>query len=253
MQTTTDAPTSRPDDRAGAWWAPAREDRHRQACARVVLAVPGVTVSHASAAALHGLPVPVRLGAVEVTRVVHRWRPGVRGALVRVVRRPPGAVVLGGVPVTSVARTVVDVARTRPSPVALTVADAALRAGLVSAEELDEEVDRAGAGPGVRAARRVVAHADGRSRSPEESVSRARLLEAGVALPVLHPSPTDAGPGVAFWWPRHGAAGRLVPAGHAARGHPWTVEGRVRVVAWTWADALAGAPVVARLGAAGVR
>jgi hypothetical protein len=59
-----------------------------------------------------------------------------------------------GVLVTSVARTVVDLARSVPFEEAVVVADAALAGGLVDRAELEQAVRRAQRWPGVPAARR---------------------------------------------------------------------------------------------------
>lgn len=80
--------------------------------------------------------------------------------------------------VTSPLRTVLDCARTLPFDEALAVADSALRSRRVSREELR----RAGPGlrgPGARAARRVIRHANGKAANPLESVIRALAIEEG--------------------------------------------------------------------------
>ena len=75
-----------------------------------------------------------------------------------------------GMPATSVARTVVDVARRMPFEAAVAVADAALRsAGKSEAAiaacraQLEAATRRAKGWPGVPAARQVLAFANGRS------------------------------------------------------------------------------------------
>jgi very-short-patch-repair endonuclease len=81
--------------------------------------------------------------------------------------------------VTTPLRTVLDCARSLPFDEALTVADSALRSGLVTREDLDG-IDVRGAG--AAAVRRVLAHADGRAANPFESVLRALCIEAGLAV-----------------------------------------------------------------------
>jgi hypothetical protein len=164
--------------------------RHRHLLAvRATLAglrVPAV-LSHASAAALHGLPLwGVPLRQVHVTR-----RPQARSADERrlrshVARLADGdVVVVDGTVVTSVARTVVDVARWLPFPVALAVADAALAADATTPGELMAVLDAAQGTRGTRSARRVLRAADRRSESVGESRSRALLINAGLPLPDL--------------------------------------------------------------------
>ena len=144
-------------------------------------------VSHGSAAALHGLPLwRVPLAQVQVTR-----RPPARSAdegrlHTYVARlRPEDVVVLGGLAVTSVSRTVVDLARAMPFDAALVVADAALASGATTPDALLAVLTAAAGTRGSRSARRVVAAADWRSESVGESRSRAVLIEAGLPLPDL--------------------------------------------------------------------
>lgn len=165
-----------------------RRDRHVLAVHATVAALPRpAVVSHASAAALHGLPLwGLSLDRVEITR-----HPPARSDLgtrlrSRVARLPAADVVpVGDLVVTSVARTVVDIARAAPFQPALVVADAALRAELVTSAELAGCVDEQAGIPGARRARRVVTEADGRSGSVGESRSRAVMLTMGLPMPDL--------------------------------------------------------------------
>ena len=91
---------------------------------------------------------------------------------------------VGGVLVTTLARTVVDLARTRPFAFAVVSADAALARGC-SREELDEVLASCRRFPGTRSARRVIAFADARSESALESLGRARFDEQGLPPPAL--------------------------------------------------------------------
>jgi hypothetical protein len=143
-------------------------------------------LSHSSAVALHGLPLwGVPLDRVHVTR-----RPPARsevGTRLRshVARLPEQHItVVGPYPVTTVARTVVDLAACLPFAPALTVADAALRAG-TPPEELRTALELVAGTRGARAARRVIEAADGRSESVGESRSRALMLELGLPRPDL--------------------------------------------------------------------
>ena len=81
--------------------------------------------------------------------------------------------------VTGLARTVVDLARTLPFPEAVATADAGLRLGL-ERPMLEEALGQASRRPGVGAARRAVAFADGRSESVGESFSRVTLHRCGL-------------------------------------------------------------------------
>ena len=92
---------------------------------------------------------------------------------------------VGCIPMTSAARTVVDIARLGSFEPAVAVADAALRRRLVTRAELDTAAARARGWPGSPAARRVVAFADGRSESVGESRSRVAIARAGLPVPEL--------------------------------------------------------------------
>ena len=89
---------------------------------------------------------------------------------------------VNGYRVTTPARTVVDIARTRSFEDALVVADHALRLGRATRAQLQAVVDRAPLRRGMRAARQVILFADGRAASAGES--RSRLLIARELLPV---------------------------------------------------------------------
>jgi hypothetical protein len=138
-----------------------------------------------SAAAVWGLP---RIGAWPEHVTVLATGPRTRGS--RCIRVHVGAdtegVVVWGVRVTGVARTVIDVARTGRFESALCAADHALRHGLCSPSELDEAASAVA--PRVRgrpAARLVAALADGRAMSPGESFSRARMFQLDLPRPEL--------------------------------------------------------------------
>ncbi|MGY1615830.1 hypothetical protein ACI797_03725 [Geodermatophilus sp. SYSU D00691] len=144
-------------------------------------------VSHASAAALHGLP----LWGVPLTQVHITRRPPARtdsGTRLRshaARLADEDVVAVGTVPVTAVARTVVDLARTLPFAPALAVADAALHAGTTTPDDLRRVLEATAGSRGSRSARRVVEAADGRSESVGESRSRAVMIQLGLPLPDL--------------------------------------------------------------------
>lgn len=163
------------------------EGRHRQLVAATLPTLSGeACVSHQSAAVLHGLPMwPDLLDRVHVIRP--RAGGGRRGALVHVHPAPlaDGDVVeLDGMPVTSLARTVADCARTLSFSRGVGLGDAALRAG-VEVAELDRQLLAATGRPGVPGARRTVAFLDGRAENFGESLSRVVLRQAGVQAPEL--------------------------------------------------------------------
>ncbi len=157
-------------------------------CARAALShhASGFVASHLTAAALHGLPLPlgptglVHLTAVEATQR-SRDAPGVKvhhsdSALADVA-------LVEGLAVTTVARTVADSLRCWGPRVSVPIADAALHCGLVEAKEIEEELDRQQRWRGRPRALRALRLVDGRRESWLESYAFVRFDEWGVALP----------------------------------------------------------------------
>jgi hypothetical protein len=147
--------------------------------------------SHQTAAAVHGLSLPGRPASrlIHVTRVPgdcgsrNRRRPGV---VVHNAALPAGHVTTcRGVPVTSVARTVVDLARTVPFVEGVAVADSALRDKQTTPGELETVLAQCARWPGIQRARLVVAFADPRAESVLESISRVAFHEHGLQPPEL--------------------------------------------------------------------
>lgn len=89
-----------------------------------------------------------------------------------------------GVPVTTVARTLVDLAR-HDRRDGLMAADAALRARLTVPAQIAHVVDRAAGWPGIPQARDVLALADPLSESALESLTRLILHDDGFLAPRL--------------------------------------------------------------------
>jgi len=163
------------------------EERHR----RLILGTgpqirDGAVISHGSAAVLYGLPIwPAAVERVHVTR--SRSGNGMKRSVVHVhgaPLRPHEIVLIDNLPVTSLSRTVLDLARTLPMTQAVAAGDRALALGLTRAE-LEAGLLVMERWPGVRAARRVVAFLDIRSESAGESMSRVRLMEEGLPRPEL--------------------------------------------------------------------
>lgn len=103
-----------------------------------------------------------------------------------------------GIPVTTVSRTLVELARHDRFD-GIMAADAALRERLVTPAELETALLRATGWPGVRTARDVLTFADPLAESPLESVVRLRLHLDGFPPPVLQ---AVIGPyRVDFHWP----------------------------------------------------
>jgi len=90
-----------------------------------------------------------------------------------------------GIPVTSVARTVVDLARTLPFRSGVVVADSALHGYQVGKGELEAVLRDCARWPGLVKARRVVAFSDWLAESPFESIARVAFADGGLPPPML--------------------------------------------------------------------
>jgi very-short-patch-repair endonuclease len=188
--------------RRGRWSAPARgvvapvdvrdDDEHVVRRRRHALCAAAAARQHAdhvvsgrSAAILHGLPTFAVPDLPELTDA-EPTGPGRRAAAhVFSASLAAGDVTRWfGVPVTTVARTLVDLARHDRWDAVMAV-DAALAERLTAPVDIETALDQAVGWPGVRQARSVLAHADGRAESPLESLTRLRLLDDGFPAPDL--------------------------------------------------------------------
>ncbi|WP_127131851.1 hypothetical protein [Georgenia sp. SYP-B2076] len=227
--------------------------------ATVAAARSEVILSHESAAA--ALRIPVVGPWPQRVHVVGEVAGGGRssGLIVRHgVRRLPAVVLVGGQAVTSVARTVLDLARTRTFASGLASADYALATDAITQAELLAELEGMRGTRGYRRARRVVAMADGRSGSVGESLSRAQMHELHLPIPELQRPFFDEDGYVGrtdFWWEERQLIGefdgkaKYQRDGYAGNTDPAEIvwqekrrEDRLRLLAsgltrWTWADA----------------
>lgn len=233
-------------------------------------------VSHASAAVLHGLPIGHdQLGRVHLTR--DRAGQGKVRRYVQVHGLPLDDVDLtsiDGFRVTSLRRTVIDIACSLPPLLAVPIGDAALRAGLIAAE-LAVSLECSGARHGIARARRTVALLDPRSESPGESMSRVVFVEHGVPRPEPQLKVYDERERLVgrtdFGWAEERTLGEfdgkkkygrlLLKPGQTPEDALFEEkkrEDRLRdlgwqVVRWIWADLYAPAPFLQRLHRAFVR
>ncbi|MFW0874350.1 hypothetical protein [Rhodococcoides corynebacterioides] len=209
------------------------------------------SLSHHSAAAVHGLPVlrPDR-------RVVHFTLDGRSGghsgprALHRCPLDPVDVTTVDGLSVTTLERTAVDVACAGTFAQAVCVAESALRAG-ATREGLTAALVRAGRRRGIAVARAGLAYADGRTESIGESWSRALMRGwADVPEPRLqHTFTRDDGQFVArtdFDWDgrlvgefdgevKYGGDTRAAVLAERRRENALHALG-VHIVRWTWSD-----------------
>lgn len=163
------------------------KELHRELVLATMVQLDGnAALSHFSAAVLHGMPVPRKdLSRVWVTR--NSGGGGHLAPQLHELKAPliaSDVIQLAGLPVTSVSRTAVDLARRAGSPYGLAACDRALASG-VTASELGEQVARWPRRPGIAWARQMVALANPLSESYGESFSRFVIWQLGLPMPIL--------------------------------------------------------------------
>jgi hypothetical protein len=217
-----------------------------QACA-------GSVLSHRSALLAHGLPIlgppPVRPDLTVPPRRIGRLVDAHlhRATLVAndIVLTPSGTA-------TTVARTLVDNARTRSTAAAVVAIDAALHDRLVTMDEIDDVMVRCWNWPGIRRAQRALPLVDGRSESPLESVSRLVIRWLRLPMPdtqvvVLDERGCPVGR-LDFYWDEYGVGGeadgrlKYVERGRAALTDEKDRQERIEDLAlvmtrWGWSHA----------------
>jgi hypothetical protein len=235
------------------------EERHRLLVAATLpqLGHEGV-VSHVSAAALHGLPIwPDVAGRVHLTRP--RPGGGQSRSLLQVHGSPlreADVVLMQGVPVTTLARTIADLGRTLSLDQAVAAGDRALQLGLTGAD-LGEVLDACRGWRGIGRAREVRALLDVRTESVGESVSRVRIHEALLPAPQPQYEVFDSRGHLVgradFGWEEHRTLGEFdgrvkyglgFDPGRSVEEVVWREKQREdalrdlgwQVVRWTWAD-----------------
>lgn len=177
-------------------WAPADSLDPRWRATSAGLLVPdGGAVGGWAAAATHGFPwtdgldwsgEPLPVVVVLPRPAQIRVRRGLR--VVRGRLDPGDVVEVAGIAVTSPARTAFDLLRWAPDPGrALAWADAALRSGSVSHEDLLELIAARRGWPGVRQAARVAWLADAGAESPQESRFRWVWVSVTGVVPLVNP------------------------------------------------------------------
>lgn len=246
--------------RAGTWQAVRRgvyaetdPDSPAVLLAAAALAIKRQWVaSHGTAARLHGLTLlrPAESARLIVTTpagtATHRDLPAVH--FHRAALPTAHCTVVDGFPVTTCARTLIDLARRLPRLDGLAALDAALYACRVTPEELGQVVVDCRRWPGVRRAGALVDLSDPACESPLESLSRLFFVAHGIPMPQSQVTLTHRGRFLArsdFWW----AAVRVVGEadGLAKYAEPAVLRAEklrqealeqtgIRVVRWTWDD-----------------
>jgi len=215
----------------GDTWREADDDEQYRLRVRATVLALGhpPVVSHQSAAVLHGLPI---IGGWPAT--VHTLAPGASGgsnARFTTSHRGPEPQTLEaieGCRVTTLERTLVDVAASSSLLVGVTMLDHALRVeqeraarerslgrrdrGLAGAgapaltkEDLRRELEAVNPRTGRRQAEQAIAFANPLSANPGETLSRVRIFQLGFEAPELQvcfPDVLARNAYVDFWWPR---------------------------------------------------
>jgi hypothetical protein len=156
------------------------------AATAAVYAHPGLVISHRTAATMHGIPVVG--GRPPVPEVTIRPRGTSNTVAVHVHRATLGAgevVLLDGCPATSVARTVIDLARSRRIECGVAAIDYVLHEGLATTSELEQILARCSNWPGIKRARKALELSDARAESALESVSRLVIRWLHLPMPEL--------------------------------------------------------------------
>lgn len=138
------------------------------------------TFSHISAALIHGLPV-----AYPVTHQVEVFRPGVnrqfKSLLVRGSNVPPQhRVRTGGILVTTLERTLIDVARHYNLDIAVAMLDSALHRQLTTTDTILATLDQCAEKRNTKKVRLALDLADARRESPAESIAAVRFYQYGI-------------------------------------------------------------------------
>lgn len=165
---------------------PSQLAAHDQRLRSYVERYPDMVVAGRSAALRRDLPVHTFPPRPELIRHPEFTRPD--GAhLRRVCLGEHEFDDVGGMPVTTVTRTVADLLLSLPPDEAAVSADAALHRGLTTRDRIGWALRDRGPVRGIRRARYTLTLLDERSESPLESFSRLRLVMSGVPRPWVNP------------------------------------------------------------------
>ncbi len=148
---------------------------------------PGAVVSHQSAAQLYCIDLLGRPSQrVTLTRPLERGSHGRKGIHLHLADLPADHVTASaGFPMTTAARTVIDLARELDFRAGVVAADSALHRKLTTKEELRSVLAACRRWRGVRTAAEVVEFADKRAESPLESIARVVFRDCGLPPPEL--------------------------------------------------------------------
>ena len=240
------------------------------------------TLSHRSAAVVWGIPLVGSLPKIVDVLASDSAGSRTEGSFRRhATRNLNGDIeIVGGVPVTSLRRTVVDLARILPFPAAVVALDWAIQPGTaespkpsITIDDLWDAVSALEISRGHRRVSRAIQFGDCLSGCPGESLSRAIIHELGFPTPVLQQRFDDRFGLIGytdFWWPRFRLIGEfdgLLKYTRGAFGGTLSIsdvvvaekkrEDRLRAVGpsvarWLWADTMAPRLLFALLREAGL-
>ncbi|MGA9869749.1 MAG: hypothetical protein WBQ44_01180 [Rhodococcus sp. (in: high G+C Gram-positive bacteria)] len=222
------------------------------------------SVSHVSAAVMHGLTMwNTDLTAVHLTAARATGGRRSRELHVHTGRADELVSTIGTTPVTSLARTVVDTARWVDLDHAVVIGDSALRSGSVGPADLDVVLEHSARLHNIAAARRAVSRMNALSESAGESLSRLRMADHGMPAPELQYTIPHLGFRVDFFWRQLRTVGEFDGMGKYG-GRPEqlaaekTREDAMRddgyeVFRWVWKDLWNFAEVVMRFERARAR
>jgi predicted transcriptional regulator of viral defense system len=162
-------------------------DQLLRVLAGLAVAGPGAVVSHQSAARLYGVDLLGKAGgSITLTGPPARGRHSRPGIRLHAACLPQAHVSTAyKFPITTPARTVVDLARELSFRGGVVAADSALHGKLTSEQELTQVIASCRRWRGVARAAAAVDFADNRAESPLESIARIVFHEAGLPPPEL--------------------------------------------------------------------
>jgi len=169
--------------------------RHALEALSTARRISGAVVAYGSAATVHQMSLASGVPARRELVVPPGFWNGIRsGTRVRLAQLTDADIVhCGGIPVSSPARTWVDISRTSTLADALSAGDSALRRGLSSAAQLSEAIERQSGARGLRGAQRALPLLSPLRENPLESRSFAWFVERGLPLPECQVEFRDAG------------------------------------------------------------
>ena len=157
-----------------------------QAAAALAIIGADAVISHQSAAQLYGIDLVGKVPQITLTcRPERGWRNRTGIRLYAVDLPNAHQTTASGVPMTTVARTVIDLARTLDFKAGVVAADSALHRKLTTKPELETVVAALPRWPGIVKAAEVVAFADKRAESALESIARVVFRDVGLPPPDL--------------------------------------------------------------------